>query len=101
MAKKKKSQFNNAIKNYFEDRKRSTGTTSKAIAAALDVSAQTVTSMSGKLDEASLKDVITIAEALGVDTMQFIVDIMALSETPNSYNSGGPLNYIDAPLSKD
>lgn len=87
MAKKKSAVFNHELKAFFEVQKRDTGVTSKQIAEALGVSQQTVTSMSGKLDQLSLHQVAVIAKTFDISLERFSVEILSLSKLPgNGYN---------------
>lgn len=86
MTKKKKGVFNPKLKTLFEEIKRDTNTTSRQIAKALGVSAQTVTSMSGKLDEISVSYLAVLAIVFDVSIEYLTVRILQNSEYPNGYN---------------
>lgn len=96
MAKKKSAVFNQELKTFFEIQKRKNNVTSKQIAEALGVSQQTVTSMSGKLDQLSIIDLSVIAATLNTDMKRFFFNILMLSKISNQCTSlDGPFECSD------
>jgi len=83
-----KKEINYEIKGHFDKLKKEKKVTSKDIAVALQVSPQTVTAMSGRLDEVSVLQAVKIAQVLNVLPSDFIGEIMERSKSPNHYNCG-------------
>lgn len=75
-----KTPINYKIKSYFDKLKREKKVTSKDIATVLQVSPQTVTAMSGRLDQISVSQVFKMAAVLKVDAHDFASTIYDLSE---------------------
>jgi len=66
--------------------KKEEGVTSKEVAEALQVSRQTMSAMSGCLDQISVTQLVKMAAVLKYDPADLLGEIMERSKTPNTYN---------------
>lgn len=74
--KKRKSQFNFKLKALFDEYKKLSGVTAVRIAEELEVSVQTVTNMSGRLDEISIVKLEKLATMFDIDLSEFCYQIL-------------------------